>query len=342
MEAIQVSTYKNNHGVTCYMNSILAILQQTPLFTDFIINYNDIEENTVSFELAKLFKISLTKKFNSINPLSLRNICSEKYFIWGENEQQDSSEFLSFIITNIQEEIGNSVIFVPGRNYTQHNFNNPMINIISVYYQQLFIKKEYSPIIKLFSGLNKNTVSCSICGINSVNFSPFMLLDLTVPEENTNLYNCLDNWINPEDLDDYNRYECSFCGIKCNCSKSQSIWKPPKILIFHLKRFKKNMYGSIYSKNTSMVEYPINDLDISKYIDDDSPYKNLNEYNLFAINVHHGLGRTINFGHYISFVKNRTDDKWYVFNDDHRVMQIRRKDDLIDSNAYLLFYLRKN
>ena len=33
-----ICKYNNNTGVTCYMNSILAILQQTPYFADYIIS----------------------------------------------------------------------------------------------------------------------------------------------------------------------------------------------------------------------------------------------------------------------------------------------------------------
>ena len=33
-----VSRYANTEGVTCYMNSILTILQQTPIFIDYILN----------------------------------------------------------------------------------------------------------------------------------------------------------------------------------------------------------------------------------------------------------------------------------------------------------------
>ena len=32
-----ISKYNNTSGVICYMNSILAILQQTPIFADYIL-----------------------------------------------------------------------------------------------------------------------------------------------------------------------------------------------------------------------------------------------------------------------------------------------------------------
>jgi uncharacterized UBP type Zn finger protein len=48
----------------------------------------------------------------------------------------------------------------------------------------------------------------------------------------------------------------------------------------------------------------------------------------------------INFGHYISCVKNRYDNKWYIF-DDNNVYNANI-DNIINSNSYLLFYLRVN
>ena len=38
MAELGCSKYKNMNGVTCYMNSILAILQQSPLFPDYIVS----------------------------------------------------------------------------------------------------------------------------------------------------------------------------------------------------------------------------------------------------------------------------------------------------------------
>jgi len=34
--SLGISKFNNIKGVTCYMNSILAILQQTPIFADYI------------------------------------------------------------------------------------------------------------------------------------------------------------------------------------------------------------------------------------------------------------------------------------------------------------------
>ena len=63
-----ICKYNNNTGVTCYLNSIISILQQTPYFADYIIsnNYliNDTQPdkmiNSIIFQLFKIFKISMS------------------------------------------------------------------------------------------------------------------------------------------------------------------------------------------------------------------------------------------------------------------------------------------
>ena len=61
------------------------------------------------------------------------------------------------------------------------------------------------------------------------------------------------------------------------------IWEAPNILIIHLKRFKKTMYGDS-EKINNMITFPINGLDITKYVHPLSENKN-NLYESFFINI---------------------------------------------------------
>jgi ubiquitin C-terminal hydrolase len=93
---------------------------------------------------------------------------------------------------------------------------------------------------------------------------------------------------------------------------------------------------------TNNIKYPINNLDISKYICDESPYKNKAKYNLLGVNIHQEFGYSgTNSGHYTSLLKNRFDNNWYLFNDGNKPIQITKIDDLQNNNAYLLFYYRE-
>ena len=132
--------------------------------------------------------------------------------------------------------------------------------------------------------------------------------------------------------------------MKSNANKKFSIFIPPKVLVIQLKRFKRDMYGQVSRKITNKINYPINDLDISKYISSASCHKDKCKYNLIGINLHHELGSyaNLNLGHYVSIIKNRFDNKWYLFNDDSNPIKVCTKNDLINTKTYLLFYYRVN
>ena len=358
-----ISKYKNINGVTCYMNSILAILQQIPIFSDYIVSGKFKEllkdedfTSKISYQLHKLFRISMSMDNANLTPSSLRKICSEKDYVWGENQQQDSSEFLQFLITNIEEEIGQKVDFLPGSSinnfYLDSDISNSLELVQATSGYQLFIKNEFSPIKKLFTGLEKTTTTCQICGNVKNNFQTFSILQLPIPctnslkgiEDKVELKDCLNKWYEVEKLDDYNRLSCDFCGVKSNANKSYSIFIPPKVLVIQLKRFKKDMYGQVCRKITNKVNYPIFDLDINDYICESSPHKDKSKYNLMGINIHHELGSfaNINLGHYVSIIKNRYDSKWYLFNDDSKPIRVVTDEELINQKTYLLFYYRVN
>ena len=103
-------------------------------------------------------------------------------------------------------------------------------------------------------------------------------------------------------------------------------WSFPSILVFDLKR-----YNYQNKKNQSLVTFPLENLDLSKYI---IGYNNQKfKYDLYGICNHSGnvLG-----GHYTSFIKT-ANGKWYHFNDTN-VTPIEDLSKLISPKAYCLFY----
>jgi ubiquitin C-terminal hydrolase len=171
------------------------------------------------------------------------------------------------------------------------------------------------------------------------------------------LNDLLKHMIQTEVLDNSNKWHCEKCNEKVNGNKSMNIWYLPEVLVIHLKRFEKT-YTSV-RKITELIKFPINDLDVSEYIDERSPMKNKNiRYELFAINNHQSFSFTIppqflekmnleeqlkakmlcssgiDFGHYYSYCKN--GESWYEYNDE-MVKEIK-EDELITDMAYLLFY----
>lgn len=345
-----ISKFKNIGGVTCYMNSILAILQQIPILCDYIVSIkfkellkDDNYEDTIIFQLHKLFRISLSVDNANLTPTSLRSVCSKKDSTWGEHQQQDSSEFLQFIITKIEEEVGSKVVFIPGLQKEEISLRDSIIAIQSNIEYQNFIKEEYSPFKKFFTGLENAVVECKTCFNTKNIFQTFSIWQLPIPIDKENpkkefqLNECMNKWSENESLDDADRITCDFCGLKSNIDKRCSIYKPPKILVIQLKRFERNLYGNLTNKINNKVIFPIENLDISDYISSPEFSKRKCLYNLIAVNLHYGIASS---GHYFSIVKNRLDNSWYVFNDDSKPEKIQLIDQIVDSKAYLLFYYR--
>ena len=363
-----VGKYKNIMGVTCYMNSILHILQQTPIFIQYIsqVKFRDVLMQKVKdaedpeatlkeyiiIELFRLFKVSLENDDVSITPTSFREAIGKKNDMWTENQQQDSQEFFNFLVSHLEEEVGTKCRFIPGNELehsselnSQHSFSN----IAAMNSWIKFQAKEYSPLKNLFNGMTENTRRCSCCGNISNVFEPFVTLGLSIPIKSKldmmrsfNIYECIDNLVNEEQLDTKNKLNCDMCGIKNRGFSKVQLWQTPKILVLHLKRFLTNSCGIPTQKLNNMIEYPITNLDLSKYFDSASPHKNNSKYDLFAINMHHafGGGRSINYGHYTTLVKNMINNHWHHYNDSNTIEIATELKHIQSDKAYMLFYYR--
>ena len=181
--------------------------------------------------------------------------------------------------------------------------------------------------------MTHDITTCEYCSNVSHNFDIIQVLQLSISSKMNKLNECMDNFIRKERMDKINKIMCNFCGKKNRSIKQILLWKTPKILIIELKRFKFDMNEKI----NNMIEYPIINFNISKYIDPLSPFINDCNYKLFAVNSHHG--KTINHGHYTTTVLNRYNNKWYEYNDSHKLIK-KSLDELVTNNAYMLFYYR--
>ncbi len=147
--------------------------------------------------------------------------------------------------------------------------------------------------------------------------------------KSVSIYDCFKNFVKLEKLEENNEWYCPECKKHQKATKKMEIYKAPHILIVHLKRFRNN------SKIDTVVDFPINELDISQYVmsnEENLPLK----YDLFAIANHYG---SMGFGHYIAFGKNHFDNNWYEFDDSH--VSRKSESELVNSSAYVLFYRRR-
>ena len=145
-------------------------------------------------------------------------------------------------------------------------------------------------------------------------------------KRNVSLINCFDEYTKKEILDDDNQY-INDEGNKV-VAKQIEFWKFPDVLIITLKRFTNSI-----RKNQCLVDFPFDNLDLSKYVIGYDPHSF--NYELYGICNHSG---GVMGGHYYAYVKN-ANNKWYDFND-ARVQEIKEAD-LKTPYAYCFFYRKK-
>ena len=148
-----------------------------------------------------------------------------------------------------------------------------------------------------------------------------------------NLDHCLQYFTEEECLEEGNEWYCDKCKRRVMASKKIELFYLPRILCICLTRFLKSGRYFGYTKNDELVEFPLENLNMSKYMC--GPDKNYSKYDLFAVSQHYG---GMGGGHYTAVCKN-IDGKWYEY-DDSDCSPVSQNQ-VITNAAYVLFYRRK-
>jgi hypothetical protein len=143
------------------------------------------------------------------------------------------------------------------------------------------------------------------------------------------LGNCFNSFSRCEKLDESNEWYCPKCKEHRRVYKQMEIYRLPIYLILQLKRFKNQCGFFFNSKNSTFVRFPLDNLNLNKYL---VGPRNIDYiYDLISVSQHFGFSF---IGHYTSVCKKGKN--WYKF-DDEKVYKTD-KDNIIDSNAYILVY----
>ena len=136
-------------------------------------------------------------------------------------------------------------------------------------------------------------LECSNCSEKTYTFDVFMDVSLPLPEpkitssyyskyssasDSVSLLSCFDEFSKGELLEDF---KCGKCKQKGHCSRKTRIYRLPKILVIHLKRFS---FNSRYEKRKikTSVSYPITGLHLDDYLVKSQP----SEYSLYGVTHH--------------------------------------------------------
>ncbi|CAK9167458.1 unnamed protein product [Ilex paraguariensis] len=152
-------------------------------------------------------------------------------------------------------------------------------------------------------------------------------------QEAISLFSCLDTFLREEPLGPDDMWYCPRCKEHRQATKKLDLWRLPETLVFHLKRFSYSRW--LKNKLDTFVNFPIHNLDLSKYVKSKEACAGSHVYELYAISNHYGgLGG----GHYSAYAKLIDDNRWYHFDDAH-VSPVSEAE-IKTSAAYVLFYRR--
>ena len=325
-----------NLGNTCFLNSCLQALSNTPELNKLLDNKKKLHNNSdgiILDEWNELRKLIWTND-GVISPnkfvRSVQNVAKEKnrdiFTGWSQN---DISEFLLFMMECIHNSISRSVTV----NINGKKENNVDMLAVKCYtHLKETYAREFSEINEMFYGIQVTELLSIDKSIkHSVKPEQYFIIDLPLPSKpDINIYDCLDLYTNEEKMEGENAWFNDKTNSKEDIIKRIRFWNLPDILIITFNRF--SFDGK--TKRNDNVLFPLDDFNLSSYVCGYKP--NSYKYELYAICNHSGNAF---MGHYTAFIKNYTNN-WFLFNDE-TISKVKNSKTVITPMAYCLFYRKK-
>lgn len=253
-----------NIGNTCFMNSILQCIFATAPLTQYFMSKNGfVKESSIrtcrlSTSYCELLYKARKNKSDVITPSDLKQQVSRVARQFSGYGQQDSQEFLRFMLDGMHNEL-NRVKKKP--KYKQIDCDKLPMDQQSEVWHQYFQERDNSIITDLFEGQLCSKIECMKCGYQSLTFDNFSDLSLSIPNKmsmgSLGVADCLKNFVASERMEKCG-YKCSKCKAVDKMEKDITVYRFPKILVIHLKRFSRR------EKLTTTVTVP-KKLDMSVY-----------------------------------------------------------------------------
>jgi ubiquitin carboxyl-terminal hydrolase 2/21 len=289
-------------------------------------------------------EIQRSSNHSAVSPATWKSVFTRWAPRFSGYSQQDAQEFLRAAIDGLHEDL-NRVRQQPAYEELK-DIDGELVVAQSERWWSHFCARNDSFIFDLFGGQLRSTLSCSKCKSVSIAFDPFMDLSLPIPKPKSSLFrsaknvtsleDCLDEFFASETLDHQEKVFCKKCGKHTVMQKRLSLFRFPKVLVLHVKRFATHAVS--VSKITTEVTFPTDGLSVSRFLDKEtnpslSRCNSEPKYKLFGVVHHFG---TAHGGHYTA--SGLRKGQWYEF-DDSRVSDSSEAA-LKGDSAYVLFYER--
>lgn len=318
-----------NVGCTCYLNSTLQALVHSYHLSTFLLQYSPDKHHdrpTPIFDALMELYNHTWQKGNLGNPMPFlqalrKKIPQDVMFLF---QQNDAMEFLVLFIDILNTELG-----TPHVRKTLPNHVSGLKALKSLMYDSWLNSHSlaYSPFTHVFNGQNVIQVKCSECNTSEHQGEVFSVLHLSF-EQGNETYKLQEMIANAFKCEDVIR-TCDSCKEKNKKGvRSARVWKLPKALIVHLKRF---------DGRGSKVTYPVQ-VPLEINLDSVCIYDPSTQFTLKSIICHQG---SCSGGHYFAVTRtNELEDKWTIVDDDHVQLTKVSLNQLNSSTFYAMVYDR--
>ncbi|XP_009991770.1 PREDICTED: ubiquitin carboxyl-terminal hydrolase 4 [Chaetura pelagica] len=178
----------SNLGNTCFMNSALQCLSNTPPLTDYFLEDKyeaEINQNNplgmrgeIAEAYAELIKQMWSGRQSHVAPRVFKTQVGRFAPQFSGYQQQDSQELLAFLLDGLHEDL-NRVKKKPYLELKDAN-GRPDSEVAKEAWENHRLRND-SIIVDIFHGLFKSTLVCPKCSKVSVTFDPFCYLTLPLP-----------------------------------------------------------------------------------------------------------------------------------------------------------------
>nr|XP_006000772.1 PREDICTED: ubiquitin carboxyl-terminal hydrolase 15 isoform X3 [Latimeria chalumnae] len=178
----------SNLGNTCFMNSAVQCLSNTPPLTEYFLNDKYEEEmnydnplgmrGEIARSYAELIKQMWSGRYSYVTPRAFKTQVGRFAPQFSGYQQQDSQELLAFLLDGLHEDLNR----IRKKPYIQlKDADGRPDKVVAEEAWENHIKRNDSIIVDIFHGLFKSTLVCPKCFKVSVTFDPFCYLTLPLP-----------------------------------------------------------------------------------------------------------------------------------------------------------------
>ncbi|XP_072341135.1 ubiquitin carboxyl-terminal hydrolase 15-like isoform X7 [Scyliorhinus torazame] len=178
----------SNLGNTCFMNSAVQCLSNTPPLTEYFLSDEYVDElnhdnllgmkGEIANAYADLIKQMWSGKYSYVTPRAFKTQVGRFAPQFSGYQQQDSQELLAFLLDGLHEDLNR----IRKKPYIQlKDAEGRPDEVVAKEAWENHRKRNDSIIVDIFHGLFKSTLVCPECSKISVTFDPFCYLTLPLP-----------------------------------------------------------------------------------------------------------------------------------------------------------------